>query len=124
MLFMPHQNVVFQNISATDQDWLLSSQDNFDLAAGWEQLATITWNGANYLLQISVTAGKLIAAADLRYTAANGQWTLTSKTPNEWEFDHLNGVVTVKCKLNGAGQEALAAQEPRLILGKKVKSTD
>jgi hypothetical protein len=100
---MPGYTIRWANRSASNQDWQISNGDSFELLPNYVKCATVTINN-DYTFQISVTTNGGVAAANLKYTAANQTWNLDSNTPNEWQLATGNNIVTVRCFLNDIPQ--------------------
>lgn len=103
---MPIFSLRWANHTDAEQDWMISTGDNFTLHPDHVRTGQVDMI-TNYVFGIAVTTDGGVAAAELAYTAATQAWVLTSHTPNEWELAVGKGVVTVRCLLknvNASGQ--------------------
>jgi hypothetical protein len=100
------------------QDWQLGGaiHDAFQLQPDFVRSGTLNVSN-DTVVQIAVTTNQF-AAANLTYTASTNTWALASHTPNEFQLQVGNGIVTVRCLLGNAAatrhsRPQYQAQEPK-----------
>lgn len=105
------------NKSKSTQDWMIYQTDNFTLDPQTERVADISINHS-YAYQLAVTTDGGFAACNLNYDATSNKWSLSSKTPMEWQFvppSGSEGVIVLSCLLENVDQyhilEAIAPVE-------------
>lgn len=102
---MPRFTLRWANRSHSDQDWMISVGDNFHLRPNYVRTVQVTIN-RDFTYQIVVSTNGGHAAANLTYTAATNTWTLNSHTPNEWQLQVGNNIVTVRCLLEDVNEDS------------------
>jgi len=96
---MINYTIRWANRSNSDQDWIISNGDNFELMPNYVRSAAVRINN-NYTWQLVVSTDGGNAAASLTYNASTQAWAINSHTPNEWALQAGNGIVTVRCFLD------------------------